>query len=272
MTCGTDFSFDVVIDGRAAEKYYHERRTYVVAQRGKQYSLRFRNHTWRRVLAVPTVDGLSAMNGQEGSYDSGGYVVSPYGSLEIDGFRLNDESVAAFTFGDRSDSYASKMGKPLNVGVIGLAVFYEDTPPPNPWPYTPPLWWQAFPDNLRPYLVSYDSGSVSAPDGGTFRIWPTPSEVKTSGSLSYTTRDCYHGPGILRSQSAGTSFGSVQESRVMETTFLRSPSPVVVLELHYDYLGELVRKGVLPCHCSRPNSPVPFPAITGCTPPSGWVG
>jgi hypothetical protein len=49
----------------------------------------------------------------------------PYGTLEIDGFRRSEASVAAFRFGRVKDSYAARMGASRNVGVIGVAFFGE---------------------------------------------------------------------------------------------------------------------------------------------------
>ena len=56
------------------------------------------------------------------------YVLSPWSSAEIAGWRKNLNEVAAFYFTNLSDSYAGRTGRPLNVGVIGVAVYEEDLP------------------------------------------------------------------------------------------------------------------------------------------------
>jgi len=100
-------------------------RTYVIGHDGERYSIVLSNHTARRVEAVTTVDGLDVINGKGGSLDNRGYVLMPWASLEIDGFRQSEDSVAAFRFGKVKDSYASQMGDSRNVGVIGVALFAE---------------------------------------------------------------------------------------------------------------------------------------------------
>jgi hypothetical protein len=100
-------------------------RTYVIGSVGKRYSIVLTNHTGRRVEAVATVDGLDVINGRAGSMQNRGYVVMPFATLTIDGFRQSQDSVAAFRFARVGDSYAAQVGKPRNVGVIGVAFFAE---------------------------------------------------------------------------------------------------------------------------------------------------
>jgi hypothetical protein len=100
-------------------------RVYVVGQEGERYSIVIENHTSARYETVATVDGLDVMSGRAGSFDSRGYVLSPWSRLEIDGFRQSRDEVAAFRFAKVRDSYAAARGNDRNVGVIGLAFFAE---------------------------------------------------------------------------------------------------------------------------------------------------
>jgi hypothetical protein len=100
-------------------------RTYVIGQEGERYTIVLANHTPRRIEAVATVDGLDVMNGQKGSFENRGYVLMPFASLEIDGFRQSEDAVAAFRFAKVRDSYAAQRGEDRNVGVIGVAFFAE---------------------------------------------------------------------------------------------------------------------------------------------------
>jgi hypothetical protein len=100
-------------------------RSYVMGQDGGRYSIRIENHTGVRFEAVATVDGLDVIDGQAGSFEKRGYLVAPWASVEIDGFRRSDDVVAAFRFGRVRDSYAAKKGNDRNVGVIGVAMFEE---------------------------------------------------------------------------------------------------------------------------------------------------
>jgi hypothetical protein len=100
-------------------------RTYVTGREGERYTIDITNETPRRFEAVATVDGLDVISGKRGSTDSRGYVLLPWQSLEIDGFRQSEDAVAAFRFSKVSDSYAAKRGDARNVGVIGVAFFAE---------------------------------------------------------------------------------------------------------------------------------------------------
>ena len=55
--------------------------------------------------------------------------------LEIDGFRISQQAVAAFRFSGVSNSYANlKHGDTRNVGVMGIAVFTRKGENPWSWP------------------------------------------------------------------------------------------------------------------------------------------
>ncbi|AKV02724.1 Putative outer membrane lipoprotein [Labilithrix luteola] len=100
-------------------------RTFVIGQAGERYSIVLENHTGHRFEAVATVDGLDVINGRTGTFDNRGYVLMPFATLEIDGFRQSTSSVAAFRFASVADSYAARTGSARNVGVIGVAFFGE---------------------------------------------------------------------------------------------------------------------------------------------------
>ncbi len=100
-------------------------RTFVVGQSGQRYTIVLENHTSHRFEAVGTVDGLDVINGKPGTFDNRGYVLLPFATLEIEGFRTSTSAVAAFRFASVADSYAAQTGSARNVGVIGLAFFGE---------------------------------------------------------------------------------------------------------------------------------------------------
>lgn len=111
--------------GEAYDAVHAGDRTYVVGQQGERYSIVLTNHTSRRYEAVATVDGLDVINGRPGGLSNRGYLLMPSATLEIDGFRQSDDSVAAFRFAKVKDSYAAQTAGARNVGVIGVAFFAE---------------------------------------------------------------------------------------------------------------------------------------------------
>ncbi len=108
-------------------------RTYVVGEAGWRYVLRIENRTGNRVEVVATVDGLDVIDGRPGSFRKRGYILAPWATLDIEGFRRSDSAVAAFRFGSVEDSYAERKGRGRNVGVIGVA-FFDETG--SRWPWT----------------------------------------------------------------------------------------------------------------------------------------
>jgi hypothetical protein len=136
---------EVLVDGMPLPTARHEGKVYLPVPRvGAEYEIRVWNHGPRRVAAVVSVDGLSVVNGRPASEDSPGYLVAPYSSIVIKGWRRNLDAVAAFRFVGRDESYAGKTGRPENIGVIGLVAIEE-------------LVWQP-----RPGLERADAGSPAA--------------------------------------------------------------------------------------------------------------
>jgi hypothetical protein len=126
-------AMDILMDGRRLPTVPHEGKTYLPVPRlGEEYQIRVWNHGPRRVAVVVSVDGLSVITGQPASEHGPGYLVAPYGHILIKGWRRSLDNVAAFRFVDRDRSYASLVGKPDNIGVIGLVAFEERIVHPLP--------------------------------------------------------------------------------------------------------------------------------------------
>jgi hypothetical protein len=112
-------------NGSPLEAIHVGERTFVIGSAGQRYSIVLTNNTSHRFEAVATVDGLDVVNGKQGNFDNRGYVLLPFATLEIEGFRQSSAAVAAFRFAAVADSYAAQTGSARNVGVIGVALFSE---------------------------------------------------------------------------------------------------------------------------------------------------
>jgi len=107
--------------------------------------------TLRTVVAVMTIfAGAEALGrgrladvsvcvitGQTASPSQSGYVLSPRGSLDIQGWRRSLSQTAAFYFTALADSYAARTGRPHDVGVIGVALFRRKHEPRSVAPIAP---------------------------------------------------------------------------------------------------------------------------------------
>src|SRR5712692_6529466 len=123
------YSVEIVDEGGSSlPTFQHAGRTYVLGALGQRYLLRVRNRSGQRIEVVASVDGRDVIDGSPSSWSKRGYLVGPYEDVNIDGYRLNQVSLAAFRFSSVPRSYASQMGDARDVGVIGVAVFAERLP------------------------------------------------------------------------------------------------------------------------------------------------
>lgn len=123
---------------------------YAVGESGARYTIGVENSSPYRYEVVASVDGLDVIDGGDADLGKRGYLIDPYTSFVIEGWRTGDDTVAAFRFSDMDSSYAGRTGKPRNIGVIGVAFFQEqgqvpddelrrrDSADPFPNRYAPP--------------------------------------------------------------------------------------------------------------------------------------
>ena len=231
-----NFELEVRVHGSLVREYSHrDWKVYIEGRRGSNFTLRVRNNGSKKILAVPTVDGLSVMDGKQGNFESLGYVINPCSFVDVPGWRLNNNEVAQFFFSAPHESYAAKMDTPNNIGVIGCAIFEEKQPAyaiaPVLQPWQKPNWWG-------------DHESLRS---------ETPKGIRTLGSL-------------------GTGFGERTQHYVRYVQFEKAAStPVCVLEIHYDDRAGLEARGIALRGIPEVGHPTPFPAEeVGCTPPKNW--
>ena len=187
---------------------------------GHRYAVRLSNRSSERVLVVLSVDGVNAVTGETASPSQAGYVLAPWQSAEIAGWRKSLDDVAQFYFTDLPDSYAARTGRPDNVGVIGVAVFRE-RPRPVVYPMPAP-----------PIADSARAESKAA----------APSAARESSAA-----DAY--AGAQQPQRLGTGHGAREWSPVGQTSFERaSARPAQVTQLRYDDRNALIAMGILPRH------------------------
>jgi len=99
---------------------------YAVGETGARYTIGVENHSAYRYEVVASVDGLDVIDGGEADFSKRGYLIDPYTSFIIEGWRTGDDTVAAFRFSDMDSSYAGRTGKARNIGVVGVAFFHEE--------------------------------------------------------------------------------------------------------------------------------------------------
>ena len=111
--------------GLPIQVHFADGQRWIAGEPGHRYRIRLSNTTGRRLLAVVSVDGVNVVTGETASPAQSGYVLEPWASVDVDGWRKSLGEVAAFHFTALRHSYAARTGRPLDVGVIGVAVFEE---------------------------------------------------------------------------------------------------------------------------------------------------
>lgn len=120
--------------GQVLPIYRKDGLAWAAGQPASRYAIRIANQTGGRLLVVLSVDGINVISGETAEVGQTGYVLDPWRSHDITGWRKSDSEVAAFEFAALGDSYAARTGRPANVGVVGAAVFLEKPAPPPPPP------------------------------------------------------------------------------------------------------------------------------------------
>lgn len=218
--------------GTELRSYPADGQRWVAGERGHRYAVRLYNDSPRRVLVVLSVDGVNAISGEDADPSQTGYVLDPGQRADITGWRKTQDEVAQFVFSSPSGSYASRTGRPDNVGVIGVAVFEEARR------------WYPRPDPIL---------RRSAPSA------PAAAESSAAADASASRIE-----GYARSAPApalGTGHGAREQSSVRDTDFERaSRSPAQVVQLRYDSARNLRARGILVASPSHlPRQPQAFP-------------
>lgn len=199
--------------GSVLRQYQNGDERWIAGLPGNRYAIRLRNHTAQRMLAVVSVDGVNVVSGETARPDQAGYVLDPWGSTEIRGWRKSLRDIAAFEFVALPDSYAARTGRPDDVGVIGVAVYAE---------------------RRRPAIAldDYAPRSPSAEPGYPGRYDKSAPAEKSHG---YAQR-----------QELGTGHGRREGDRARYVDFERASRPSQILRLYYDEPQRLVAMGLIP--------------------------
>lgn len=207
----------------------HRGDTWVAGTPGHRYAVRLTNTSGERVLVVLSVDGVNAVSGETAHPSQAGYVLAPWQSTQIAGWRKSLDDIAQFVFTDLPDSYAARTGRPDNVGVIGIAVFREAQPVRYDYPVGPPVAGGSGARNeARGVASGRNAAKASAPTAA----------AESSADSAY---------GSAAQQRIGTGHGQREWAPVGRTGFVRnSRRPTQVSEMRYDDIDNLVAMGVVP--------------------------
>jgi hypothetical protein len=244
----------VKVAGRPAPLYHawnHPDRWYLEAREGARYEVQVRNTTGQRVGFLLAVDGLNAIDGRRSALSREGpmYVLGPYESATIKGWRRSLSSVSRFVFVDEERSYAERTDQGNgDLGWIRVLAFYERQPEIRLRGEEP---MRARPDGALPQApeaappragdaVPRETGKAEPQDRGLGGVEP---QARAEG---------FGGP-VAEDSHPGTGWGSQERDRVRVVDFDPAQYAAAHVVLRYEYRPGLVALGVLPWRGGDPD-------------------
>lgn len=234
---------------------------WAAGQEGDRYNLRLTNHTHERVETVVTVDGRDVISGEPGNFKrQRGYVIEPFSSITVEGFRVSLDHVAAFRFTTLGESYTARRGTAENAGVIGVAVFREKERRAKKQAFAPSGGQQTFRPPPPPAEPFPSSPSADGAPGASDDVASAEAEAPSSA------RQAPGGEGFAPApepqNELGTGFGETTHSAVTQVDFKRrrKRKPDAVLTVYYDSVQGLRARGV-PIGAPVATDPRPFPGF-----------
>lgn len=235
----SNVELQVLINNKPVKTYGHNGYVYIEGRIGTEFTLKIKNNNSGRILAVPSIDGLSVIDGEEASSNSGGYIIEGYSSYEVKGWRTSLKDVSKFVFSKKGNSFSNKTRKGFsNCGVIGCVVYTEKckkglckstainleyTPP-----YTiEPCTYQ--PTSLFPYGIE-TTDATGKYNGYSNRIIPTGIRNEPIAQE-------------IPNFKLGTDYGESINDNVIESDF-KKDYVLTTFEIHYTTRNELQKIGV----------------------------
>jgi hypothetical protein len=288
------YTVSILVNGKPIKEFAHEDNVFVAAHRNTEYQVRVQNHSHRRILAVPSIDGVNVIDGEACSFTSPGYVIEGMASTIIKGFRKDDNEVGAFKFCAKGQSYSEGAGVKGNSGVIGVAIFQEKytplfnftsqpfarvvSPSDDSDTYNPHVFYSHSIVGTEPVLGSI---TTSINDGPTYDCnvasepYAASVNMKRTKSMQVTSTKSKGAP-TAADLDLGTTWGKKLQDSVVPVTFDREETPSITYSIYYASRRALRKLGVPVDHQKKRNAkktPSAFPGEqTYATPPKNWKG
>lgn len=270
------YSASITVNGKRIKEYSHDDKIFVEAKHESEYSIKLNNNSCNRVLAIVSIDGIDVISGKRANNNSPGYIIYPYDSITVKGFRKDDDTVGAFKFTSKENSYSKQTGNKGNEGVISIRFI------PEKISYSITNWefdnW-----NNEPFI--YDHNNKTTWTAGCDKIYYSTSDIITSDtttSANNTTQNTYHchirnenlecelqslSSNNAKPFDSSTTWGSKVKDSVVKEDFDRSKI-ITNIEFYYATRESLKTMGVKLKNEKKITYPKGFKDY--CKPPKGW--
>jgi hypothetical protein len=205
---------EVVVDGRALREHRAFDARYIEALKGKEYAIRLHNPFDVRVAVALSVDGLNTIDARHTTAAAARkWVIDPHETITISGWQTSMAQARRFFFTTEDRSYAQRLGRPDDQGVISAVFFRERAP-------------------IRLVPLTQDNSA-----DGTSRQRPAPAgSAAKADALAGRAAEAY----------AATGIGERTDHPVEVVHLDLEPLPAATIDIRYEYRAQLVRLGILP--------------------------
>lgn len=235
---GSRIGVSVEIDGQPTPLYPApdgSGRRYVEAREGASYAVRLDNKTGERVGVVLTVDGLNAISGVQAipyawAPPARMYVLDPWDSTTVRGWRTSLSEVRRFTFVDERSSYAARSGKANGrMGWIEVSVYRErQAVARQPW---------------EPRVRGGGRSEEEATRDRAERPAPPASMPAPERDARGDAKSAARAP--LSESYPGTGWGRPSDDPAQVVSFDPQPRPAETVTLRYEYAPALRALGIV---------------------------
>lgn len=257
------YNVQILVDGKSVKEYNKDGKVFIEAKSGTEYSIRVKNNTGKRALAIISVDGINAITGNIATPQDSGYVINSWSSIEIKGYRKDTEGGGRFKFTEKGSGYSNEVdGTGVNSGVIGVVIIEEKEIP------VIPVYYKMYdfdkyptPETAKPYVTfgGYDLGNSSI-----LRSCADNS-VKCSDAYPFSSENVKNT--VKPEFDSATTWGSAYKQEISYTDFQRSNN-IEIQNIYYASQDALKAMGVIietPPAISFPQSFQGF-----AKPPQNW--
>lgn len=222
------FTVEVLVNGYPLEEYPARGRLYIEALERAEYEIRISNPLPVRVAVALAVDGLNSIDARHTTARAASkWVIEPYSSITVGGWQMSSSRARRFYFTTERDSYAAKLGRAEDLGLIS-AVFFRAR---RPIVYAPPCCPRPLEENGQ----RRDEKERGAP----------PAAGSTRAESAGQARDRAATPSD-NDDYAATGIGRAVENDVRWINLDLEERPAAEVAIRYEYRPALVRLGILP--------------------------
>ena len=223
-------------------------RFYLEAREGSRYEILLQNRTRERLGVAVTVDGLNVISGERAGGGDRMYILDPWGSTTVRGWRTSLSDVRRFTFVEERASYAARSGKANGcMGWIEVKVYRERWHTyPYPLTQAPDPWYRREPPSVEDKDEVRAAPTPAPYSDDAEREMAAPAK-RADGAEAGASSGRLAPPASMperRQAFPGTGWGARTDDPVTVVTFEPEATAAECVTLRYEYARALRALGI----------------------------